>query len=698
MYFNLIDTLARIHAVDVDAVGLESFGKRVENTDQAATKGYIARQIKTWTRQYKATETENIPSMDYLIENLPRMLPTSAEPTSCLVHGDYRVDNVLYKPDSDEVAAVLDWELSTLGDGLADLAYLSLCYHLSPENGFMKGLKGLDITSLGIPSLNEAVDIYCRQLDIYTPGEPHLTANDTRQILDYYLAFSLFRCTAILQGVYKRSLMGNASAANANEALEFAKLSALMGEELLMKYSKSIEKTSVGGAFSATKPLQQASAETIPNRGGVNDLSDIRGIDLFVGTGLLSSRAVDTIRKLKSFINENVMPRENEIAMAGYEGNDRWQPSPVLEELKLKARGEGLWNMFLPKETDNGKFGAGFTNLEYAIMAELTGHSLIAPEVFNCSAPDTGNMEVLARYGSKEQQEAFLNPLLEGKIRSCFAMTEPSVASSDATNMEATVRVDGDDVVLNGTKWWISGAMDPRCKVAIFMGRTHGDLSSVPPHKRHSMVLVPMDAPGIEIIRPMRVMGYDDAPHGHADMKFTDVRVPKSNIILGEGRGFEIAQGRLGPGRIHHCMRIIGAAERALQLMCLRATQRVAFGKSLAEQGTIRTDIANSRVEIDQARLLCLNASHRMDVYGNKIAKDDIAAIKIVAPRMAKAVIDRSMQAHGAMGLSQDTPLAHFWTWARILQLADGPDEVHLTALAKSEIRTQVPEYSSKRR
>jgi alkylation response protein AidB-like acyl-CoA dehydrogenase len=304
-------------------------------------------------------------------------------------------------------------------------------------------------------------------------------------------------------------------------------------------------------------------------------------------------------------------------------------------------------------------------------------------------------MEVLIRYGNEEQKKEWLYPLLDGKIRSCFAMTEPAVASSDATNMKATIRQDGDELVLSGHKWWTSGAYDSRCKVVIFMGRTHGDLDAmnIPKHRRHSMVLVPMDTPGLTVIRPMKVMGFDDAPHGHAEMIFHEVRVPKSNIILGEGRGFEIAQGRLGPGRIHHCMRLIGAAECALELMCQRVTSRHAFGKALAEQGSILRDIAESRIEIDQARLLCLNAAHRMDIVGNKEAKSDIAAIKIACPSMVKRVADRAIQSFGAMGLSQDTPLAGVWTWARILQIADGPDEVHLAALGKQELQAQVPEY-----
>ena len=385
-------------------------------------------------------------------------------------------------------------------------------------------------------------------------------------------------------------------------------------------------------------------------------------------------------KKLQAFMDEHVYPNEATYQRQLDEGASRWDIPPIMEELKDKAKAAGLWNLFLPES----KYGAGLTNLEYAPLCEIMGRSGIAPEVFNCAAPDTGNMEVIERYGTEEQKKQWLEPLLEGKIRSAFAMTEPEVASSDATNIRCSIVRNGDEYVINGRKWWTSGAMDPRCKIMIVMGQTNPNAE---PHKRQSQILVPMDAKGVKIERYLPVFGYDDAPHGHAEVTFTDVRVPASSIVLGEGRGFEIAQGRLGPGRIHHCMRLIGLAERALEMMCKRALSRVAFGKPIAEQTVTLERIAESRIAIEQARLLTLKAAYMMDTVGNKAARIEIAAIKVAAPNMALKVIDWAMQVHGGAGVTTDFGLAKMFAGARTLRFADGPDEVHRNQIGRLELK-----------
>ncbi len=382
--------------------------------------------------------------------------------------------------------------------------------------------------------------------------------------------------------------------------------------------------------------------------------------------------------KLKTFMDNNVYPNEQTFHDEINSG-DRWQPSKLIEDLKVKAQTAGLWNLFLPEVS-------GLSNIEYAPLAEIMGRVTWSSEIFNCSAPDTGNMEVLERYGTDAQKDEWLKPLLGGEIRSCFAMTEPDVASSDATNIRSSIKRDGDDYILNGRKWWSTGAGDARCKLAIFMGKTD---ENAPRHLQQSMILVPMDADGVKVERILNVFGYDDAPNGHAELSFENVRVPKEKLLLGEGRGFEIAQGRLGPGRVHHCMRLIGVAERALELMCERAKSRETFGRKLSEQGVIKQWIAESRMAIEQARLLVLKTAWMMDEVGNKAARKEIAMIKAVVPLMAQKIIDRAIQTHGGGGVCQDYPLANFWIYARTLRLADGPDEVHLESVAKMELKNE---------
>jgi len=389
-----------------------------------------------------------------------------------------------------------------------------------------------------------------------------------------------------------------------------------------------------------------------------------------------STKTRELQNKLRAFMDADIYP--NEMAYeAEINSGDRWRPLQTIEDLKEKAKSENLWNLFLPELS-------GLSNLEYAPLAEIMGRVVWSSEVFNCSAPDTGNMEVLERYGTDAQKETWLKPLLDGKIRSCFAMTEPDVASSDATNIRSSIVKDGDDYILNGRKWWSTGAGDTRCKLAIFMGKIDENADK---HRQQSMILVPMDADGVKVERVLNVFGYDDAPNGHGEISFTDVRVPVSNLLHGEGRGFEIAQGRLGPGRVHHCMRMIGTAERSLELMIKRAQERIAFGKKISEQGVVRQWIAESRMEIEQARLLVLKTAWKMDEVGNKEARREIAMIKAVVPQMALKIIDRAIQAHGGGGVCQDFPLANFWIYARTLRLADGPDEVHLESVAKMELK-----------
>ncbi|XP_022085749.1 acyl-CoA dehydrogenase family member 10-like isoform X2 [Acanthaster planci] len=658
VYSAMCDALCRIHSVDIKQAGLEGFGKQGK---------YVSRQIAVWSKQYKASETHDIPSMTKLMDWLPQHLPET-EMVS-VVHGDFRLDNLILHPNKSEVISVLDWELSTIGDPLSDLAYCCMPYYLSPKFPLLKGFHGLDVTELGIPTMEEFVTQYCQRR-----GIPPI------KNLDFYLAFSFFRAAAILQGVYRRSQQGQASSKDAQKVGLLAEQMANLG----WSFTKSPSSSNPSG----TPPRSNGSAPS--KRSFCTWTSHTRGYStqapgvLAISVSALSGRAQSMYKEVNEMITKYVYPVEREL-FAHQLSSNKWNPHPIIEQLKDRAKSEGLWNLFLPLEADpHTEYGAGLTNMEYAYMCELMGKSVFSPEVFNCSAPDTGNMEVLVKYGNQKQKDEWLKPLLDGTMRSCFAMSEPKIASSDATNIQSGIRRDGDELVLSGRKWWISGAMDPRCRVCIFMGKTDPTADA---HKQQSMVLVPMDSPGLTVVRPLSVFGYEDPPAGHAELVFEDVRVPAENIILGEGRGFEIAQGRLGPGRIHHCMRLIGMAERCLELMVSRVQDRVAFGKPLAQQGTIQEAIAESRIEIEQARLLTLKAAHMMDTVGNKVAAPEIAMIKVVAPNMAQRVVDRAIQAFGGAGLSADWPLAYFFSWARILRLADGPDEVHRRAIARMELK-----------
>ncbi|KAM4052325.1 acyl-CoA dehydrogenase family member 10 isoform 1-T2 [Anomaloglossus baeobatrachus] len=670
IYTEMNKVLCKIHSVDIQAAQLEDYGKQ---------GAYIQRQVQMWTKQYRASATHTIPSMERLIEWLPLHLPPNQ--TTTVVHGDFRLDNLIFHPEKAEVVGVLDWELSTLGDPLSDVAYNCSVYYLPSDLPIQKGLKNNDLKALGIPSAEEFFEWYCDNM-----GIPKL------ENWYFYMAFSCFRIAAILQGVYKRSLTGQASSADAGASGKIAELMAETAWDFATKEGFRVFKSESGGLPTNTQKRSYSTWCRAPNLRSLGNRTFVPSADfhssqrgvLIISPEGLSTEAKNLYSKLKEFMELHIYPIEQDLR--NYQSSEsRWKPHQLIEDLKEKAKSQGLWNLFLPLESDpQGKYGAKLTNMEYAHLCEIMGTSLYAPEVFNCSAPDTGNMEVLVRYGTDEQKERWLKPLLEGEIRSCFAMTEPQVASSDATNIESSIMKDENSYIINGHKWWTSGALDPRCKICIFMGKTDPE---APRHKQQTMILVPMDTPGVKVLRPLTVYGLDDAPAGHGELQFDNVRVPKENILLGRGRGFEIAQGRLGPGRIHHCMRLIGNAERSLSLMKQRVKSRIAFGKPLAEQGTILADIARSRAEIDQARLLVLKAAHLMDTVGNKEAALEIALIKMVAPAMAQNVVDRAIQAFGAAGLSNDFPLAQFHAWARALRLADGPDEVHRAAVAKIELK-----------
>ncbi|ESO02304.1 hypothetical protein HELRODRAFT_106578 [Helobdella robusta] len=650
----MCDVLSQLHKVDLQAVGLQNFGPK---------GSYISRNISRWLKQYKfsltmssdgTTAIDELNHMSDIAQWLQSRIPTD-EKTS-LVHGDFRLDNLIFNRTTYDLIGLIDWEMSTLGDPLTDLANSCLMYVL-PENQLAPSLNLLSEDQLqreGIPTLKEYTKRYFSNLGQQPPSN-----------WDFYLVFIYFRLAAILQGVHKRFLQGQSSSTNAH-------LARALAEELCRKGYQLIQRSEL------TSSSSSASVDFI--------LSDVKNSSANAKNDVIAPMHVslqslpENVRQLHmevhAFIEKRILPIERSLYEWHSDPKTKWTIHPMIEELKLAAKSQGLWNLFIPKELDHeAKYGKGLTNVEYAFLAEEMGWSMFAPEVFNCSAPDTGNMEVLLRYGDDEQKQKWLLPLLNGSIRSCFAMTEPAVASSDATNIESSIERVGHEYVINGHKWWTSGALDPRCKVIIFMGKTNKHEAT---HKQQSMVLVPVETKGISVVRPLNVFGFDDAPHGHAEVTFTDVRVPLTNVILGEGSGFEIAQGRLGPGRIHHCMRILGAAERCLQLAVIRAQERVAFGEPLIEQGSIQQDIARSRIDIERGRLLVLKAAHMMDCVGNKKAALEIAMIKAHIPRMG-------CQIFGGKGVCQDVVLSHMYAFTRSLCLADGPDEVHLRTIAKLE-------------
>lgn len=667
--------LASLHQINADAIGLGNFGRR---------ENYCKRQVERWGKQYMAStaagEPERNPKMLALISWLQSNIPLedSSGSASGLVHGDFRIDNLIFHPNEDRVIGILDWELSTLGNQMCDVAYNCLPYivdYSADKVGQDKGFEEIGIPE-GIPSMAEYVAEYCSAAGKSWPAAHW----------KFYIAFSLFRGAAIYAGIYSRWIMGNASG----------------GERAIHAGTKADVLVDYAWSFIAKPSVlpERLLSDYIRKHGDQHEIpiSSKEG-----GKYSYSERVVGLRNKLIKFMEDHIYPMENEFYKLALSPS-RWTVHPVEEKLKDLAKREGLWNLWIPLDSamrakkllSDGKsqnsygdgrgqlLGPGLSNLEYGHLCEIMGRSVWAPQIFNCGAPDTGNMEVLLRYGTKDQLEKWLIPLLDGQIRSGFAMTEPQVASSDATNIECSIKRDGDYYVINGHKWWTSGAMDPRCKLLIVMGKTD---FAAPKHKQQSMIIVDANSPGVHIKRPLMVFGFDDAPHGHAEVSFQNVRVPAKNILLGEGRGFEIAQGRLGPGRLHHCMRLVGAAERGMQMMVERALQRRVFGKLIAQQGSFLSDIAKCRVELEKTRLLVLEAADQLDRLGNKKARGTIAMAKVAAPNMALQVLDMAMQVHGALGLSSDTVLSHLWATARTLRIADGPDEVHLGTIAKLELQ-----------
>ncbi|XP_068092380.1 acyl-CoA dehydrogenase family member 11 [Hyperolius riggenbachi] len=628
LYVAASETLSRLHSFNIHALGLTRYGKG---------KGYCKRQVITWKKQYDRAAHTDISPMNQLADWLMNNLPSN-DNEEYLIHGDFRIDNVIFHPSEARVIAVLDWELSTIGHPMSDLAYFFSPYFW-PREVKLLGRTSDTINDIeGIPAFEDLMSIYSRCRGVASPV----------QDWNFFLALTFFKLAGILQGIHARFLLGNSSGENASI------------------YGDMVKPLAENGLRLTTRENTVAKLPGSP--------------ELF----FLSAKGQKVLNQVKQFMEQHVFPAQQEVLeyYTKHENSPvRWTKPPVMEKLKELAKAEGLWNMFLPAIS-------GLSQTDYAFIAEETGKCFFGPDVFNCQAPDTGNMEVLHMYGTEEQKKQWLEPLLAGEIQSCFCMTEPDVASSDATNMECSIQRDGDSYTVNGKKWWSSGAGNSTCKVAIVMGKTTNSASSR--YKQHSMIIVPMDTKGVHVVRALKVFGYEDTHHGgHFEVHFNNVRVPASNLILGEGRGFEIAQGRLGPGRMHHCMRCIGGAESALQLMCARAAQRQTFGKKLYQHEVVAHWIAESRIAIEQARLLTLKAAKAIDTVGSARARKEIAMIKVVAPRMACQVADRAIQVFGGAGVSQDVPVPFLYAVARTLRIADGPDEVHLSAIAKMELMEQ---------
>ncbi|XP_030887719.1 acyl-CoA dehydrogenase family member 11 [Leptonychotes weddellii] len=606
MYVAMIETLAHLHSLNVQSLQLEGYGRGA---------GYCKRQVSTWTEQYQAVAHQDIPAMKQLSDWLMKNLPDNDNEEN-LIHGDYKLDNIVFHPTESRVIAILDWELSTIGHPLSDLAHLSVFYF------WPRTVPGINQNfyfqeNIGIPSIEELISIYCRCRGI----------NSILPNWNFFLALAYFKMAGIAQGVYSRYLLGNNASEN---SFLFAKVVQPLAETGLQLSKRT---------FSTTSPQIDTSQQ------------------LFV----LSKTGQEVLARVKRFMKQHILPAEKEVIefyVQNENSVDRWKKPLVIDKLKEMAKAEGLWNLFLPAVS-------GLSQVDYALIAEETGKCFFAPDVFNCQAPDTGNMELLHLYGSEKQKQQWLEPLLQGNIASCFCMTEPNVASSDATNIECSIQRDGDSYVINGKKWW-SSAIDE-----IIYRHSFGDVADSVPD-------------------------YYNFHGGHFEIHFNQVRVPVTNLILGEGRGFEIAQGRLGPGRIHHCMRTVGVAERALQIMCERATQRVAFKKKLFSHEVVAHWIAESRIAIEKIRLLILKAAHSIDTLGWAGTRKEIAMIKVATPRAVCKIIDRAIQVCGGAGVSQDYPLANMYALTRTLRLADGPDEVHLSAIAAMELRDQAGGVRSK--